>query len=336
MDSLLILSECQSALSEAKTLTDVLAIRDRAEMVRHAAKVRGAGIAAMNEAAEVKLHAERLAGQALSKMQKNGGARGVGVRSRDVSAPTLKEIGVAHNESAKWQRIAALPQKQFDAFVSETKDAGQEITTAAVLRLGRAAQNCEPIMPAVPVEGVTDDLQSLIDAGLKFGTIYADPPWRYSNTSTRANVEGLYAGTMSAAEVCNMPVKELAADDAHLHLWTTNAFLREAFDVIDAWGFEYRSLFVWCKPQMGIGNYWRVSHEFLLLGIRGDAKRFAEHNHMSWGVIDRGEHSAKPDEVRGIIEKVSPGPFLELFGRQPIAGWQVFGNQVDTQRLFSA
>jgi N6-adenosine-specific RNA methylase IME4 len=170
-------------------------------------------------------------------------------------------------------------------------------------------------------------------AGEKFGCIYADPPWQYGNQSTRAATDNHYA-TLTVDQLCEWPVSEYAADDAHLHIWTTNAFLFDAKRLIDAWGFEYRSCFVWVKPQMGIGNYWRVSHEFLLLGIRGNAKRFNNRSLMSWGIYDRGKHSSKPAEVRGFIEMASAGPYLELFGRQPIEMWTVLGNQVE-ERLFA-
>jgi N6-adenosine-specific RNA methylase IME4 len=179
---------------------------------------------------------------------------------------------------------------------------------------------------------VVDDLTNLEQR--KFGTIYADPPWQYGNQGTRAST-GNHYNTMTLDDICSMPVESLAADDAHLHLWTTNAFLFDAKRVMDAWGFEYRSVFVWVKPQMGIGNYWRVSHEFLLLGIRGNAKRFNEHNHMSWAQIDRSKHSAKPEQIRRTIEKVSNGPYLELFGRNQVHGWTVFGNQVSAQSVLA-
>lgn len=178
------------------------------------------------------------------------------------------------------------------------------------------------------VVGTLDEL-----AGLKFGCIYADPPWQYGNQATRAATDNHY-DTMTIQQLCDMPVAEVAADDAHLHLWTTNAFLQDAFKVMAAWGFEYRSCYVWVKPQMGIGNYWRVSHEFMLLGIRGNAKRFLNHRQPSWGQFDRTKHSAKPEQIRQIIEFCSPGPFLEIFGRTRTPGWTVLGNQVE-ENLFT-
>jgi N6-adenosine-specific RNA methylase IME4 len=132
---------------------------------------------------------------------------------------------------------------------------------------------------------------------------------------------------MTVEEICALPIGELAADDSHLHLWTTNAFLFDAKRVIDAWGFEYKSAFIWVKPQMGIGNYWRVSHEFMLLGIRGNAP-FRDRGQMSWLQANRTAHSAKPAAIRKIIEKVSPSPRIELFGRQRHEGWSVWGNQI--------
>jgi N6-adenosine-specific RNA methylase IME4 len=176
------------------------------------------------------------------------------------------------------------------------------------------------------------DLQVAAASGRKFGTIYADPPWRYGNQGTRAATDNHYP-TMAVAEIAALPVEALAADAAHLHLWTTNGFLREALDVIAAWGFTYKSLFVWCKPQMGIGNYWRVSHELLLLGVRGECP-FKDKSLKSWGEFERARHSDKPDQVRRMIEKASPGPRLELFGRRVSDGWIVWGNQVERDLFF--
>jgi len=160
-----------------------------------------------------------------------------------------------------------------------------------------------------------------------FGCVYADPPWQYGNQGTRAATDNHY-GTMTIADLCAMPINELVADDAHLHLWTTNAFIKESFDLIEAWGVQYRSMFIWVKPQMGIGNYWRVSHEIMLLGIRGNAKRFNDRSLKSWVEASRTKHSAKPGIVRGMIERASHGPYLELFGRKLVKGWTVFGNQI--------
>ena len=171
------------------------------------------------------------------------------------------------------------------------------------------------------------DLNALAEQGYKFGTIYADPPWQYSNQATRSSTGNHYDG-MTPAEIAALPVRHLIAENAHLHLWTTNAFLFECKEIMEAWGFEYRSCFVWCKPKLGIGNYWRVSHEFMLFGKRGKAP-FYDHSLRSWAELERGKHSAKPERVRDMIERASPGPYLELFARHVAPGWAAWGDQVE-------
>lgn len=177
------------------------------------------------------------------------------------------------------------------------------------------------------------DLLTPVEQGKKFGTIYADPPWLYANQATRAAAGNHYEG-MTVEEICALPIPQLVADDAHLHLWTTNAYLFECPKIFEAWGFEFKSTFVWVKSQMGMGNYWRNSHELLLTGIRGDAKRFMDRGLQSWLACARGAHSGKPEQVRSMIEKASPGPFLELFARREAEGWEVWGNQIE-QNIFS-
>jgi N6-adenosine-specific RNA methylase IME4 len=172
-------------------------------------------------------------------------------------------------------------------------------------------------------------LEELLKAGLKFPTVYADPPWQYSNTASRGAATNHYS-TLSIEDLCDLPVAKIVESNAHLHLWTTNAHLPVAFRLIEAWGFTYKSCLIWVKPQMGMGNYWRVSHEFLLLGVRGKLP-FLDKAQRSWLLARRRKHSVKPYEVREVVEQVSPGPYLELFGRQeiPFSDWTVFGNEVE-------
>jgi N6-adenosine-specific RNA methylase IME4 len=178
-----------------------------------------------------------------------------------------------------------------------------------------------------PITGWVADLETLIARGDRFGCIYADPPWAYDNQTTRAATDDHY-DTMAIEAIAALPVDQLAAADAHLHLWVTNAFLFDAPRLFDAWGFEFKSSFVWCKPQIGIGNYWRNAHEILLTAVRGDAKHFRDHNLPSWLEHRRGRHSAKPERIRDMLEKASPGPRLEMFARRPAKGWTVWGNQI--------
>ena len=183
------------------------------------------------------------------------------------------------------------------------------------------------------VPSIVSDLNLLVQDGHKFRTVLADPPWRYSNTSSRGAAENHYP-TMAIDDICKEPITAVTEIDAHLHLWTTNAFLEAAFRVVRAWGFEYKSCLVWVKPTIGMGNYWRLSHEYLVFAMRGSLP-FGRNDISSWQMAPRTKHSKKPYRFRELIEQVSPGPYLELYGREehPSTDWTVYGNQVE-RRLF--
>ncbi len=153
-------------------------------------------------------------------------------------------------------------------------------------------------------------------------TIVSDPPWRYDNASTRGHAttteKGRWRGhyeTMTVKEMKKLPVKDWIAPGAHLYLWTTTNFLRRGFSLMEAWGFEYVTNLVWIKPQMGMGNYFRISHEHVLFGAALPRQRTKRKNQMSWFKAARGEHSAKPEDFYRMVESMSEGPMLDMFSR---------------------
>ncbi|SHQ95779.1 Transcriptional activator, adenine-specific DNA methyltransferase [Mycobacteroides abscessus subsp. abscessus] len=162
---------------------------------------------------------------------------------------------------------------------------------------------------------------------LRYRTILADPPWDTHQRGTRGAVR--HYPLMSLDQIKAMPASDLAAENAHLWLWVTNATLRDGYDVMTAWGFTPRSPLTWCKPRLGLGNYLRNSTEHLLLGTRGDAPvRFRAQ--PTWLFAPVQDHSHKPEEVYGVIERLSDGPYLELFARRPRHNWHAWGNQIDS------
>jgi N6-adenosine-specific RNA methylase IME4 len=328
-NALAIKNRLQAELAQVTSLPDVKSLHDRAEALRLYCKKAGETREVQNDVAEVKLRAERRAGELLQGMDKSKGAAQKRTRCHDVT--TLAELGIGKKQSSRWQIALLLPDEDFEAHIIEVKESPTgELTSAGVLRLARPLAKAKKRKRTNKGETCTvEDLHALVAAGKRYATVYADPPWAYDNQGTRA-ATGNHYETVTVDWLCepeNMPIEALGMDNAHLHLWTTNAFLFDAKRIIDAWGFEYKSCFVWVKPQMGIGNYWRVSHEFLLLGVRGKLT-FEEHGQMSWGKFKRGKHSRKPDAIRKIIEKVSLQPRLELFGREAVKGWTVWGNDV--------
>lgn len=230
--------------------------------------------------------------------------------------------------------VAALSAPAADALLDQAEAEGWTRNEMRQ-RVSQAKVHARILAPQAGAETVTlEDLDRLVVEGRRFGAIYADPPWLYDNQGTRAATGNHYEG-MTVDDLCELPIRQLAADASHLHMWTTNAFLFDCRRIFDAWGFEFKSTFVWVKPEMGIGNYWRNSHEILLTAVRGDAKRFNDHSIMSWLHCGRGKHSAKPEKVREYIERASPGPYLELFGRAEAKNWTVWGNQI-RRTLFDA
>jgi N6-adenosine-specific RNA methylase IME4 len=174
----------------------------------------------------------------------------------------------------------------------------------------------------------------------KFKTIYADPPWQFENRTGKMAPEHRRLHryrTMTIDDICALPVSEIADTPAHLYLWCPNALLAWGLRVVDAWGFTYKTNLVWYKVRKdggpdgrGVGFYYRNVTELLLFGVRGHLRTFKPGRRMVNIVRTRKrEHSRKPDEFYGIIERCSPKPRLELFARHPRPGWLQWGDEFD-------
>ena len=244
--------------------------------------------------------------------------------------PALTKRKHASALPASWYtlyQLSRLPEDQLQRAI-RAGDVRADMSRAETMALLERSRDTG-VEPASGSASAARSLTALLDEGETYGCIYADPPWQYDNGAARGAAQRHYR-TLPLDEIAALPVAQLAARNAHLHLWSPAAFLEEAFQVLRAWGFQPRSQLVWIKDQMGAGNYWRVCHEILLLGVRGSA-RFRDRTQRSWIQLPRGAHSAKPAEVRRIIERVSPGPRLELFARERVRGWTSWGDQLSAQ-----
>jgi len=163
----------------------------------------------------------------------------------------------------------------------------------------------------------------------KYRVIYADPPWSYGNTMPPGTTQpDDYYPLMRTSDICALPIRDLAEQDSVLFLWTTSPHLPEAFDVISAWGFEYKTSFVWDKVKHNMGHYNSVRHELLLVCTRGSCTPDVPKLFDSVQTIERTEHSVKPEEFRTIIDTIYPyGKRIELFARKKIEGWETWGNE---------
>jgi N6-adenosine-specific RNA methylase IME4 len=178
-------------------------------------------------------------------------------------------------------------------------------------------------------------------AGMQFGTLLADPPWRFINRTGKVAPEHRRLAryeTMSVPEICALPVKDHLKATAHLYLWVPNALLPDGLEVMRAWGFQYKSNIIWHKLRKdggsdgrGVGFYFRNVTEVLLFGVKGKNARTLAPGRSQINYIGsrKREHSRKPDEQYTLIERCSSGPYLEMFSRGVRDGWTTWGNQAD-------
>ena len=173
----------------------------------------------------------------------------------------------------------------------------------------------------------------------KCGTILADPPWQFANRTGKMAPEhkrlSRYA-TLTLEKIKEIPVAVACAEQAHLYLWIPNALLREGLDVMDAWGFTYKTNIVWHKIRKdggpdgrGVGFYFRNTTELVLFGVRGSLRTLKPgRTQVNILKTQKREHSRKPDELYELIERCSPGPYLELFARgKHSKKWKVWGDE---------
>lgn len=192
--------------------------------------------------------------------------------------------------------------------------------------------------PEVPLSAAAHDLLSRNYA--QFGTILADPPWQFQNRTGKMAPEhkrlNRYS-TMTLTDIYELPIARLALPQSHLYLWVPNALINEGLETMHRWGFVYKAQVIWYKVRKdggpdgrGVGFYFRNVTEVLLFGVRGKLRtREAGRRQTNIIVSQKREHSRKPDEQYDIIERCSPGPYLEMFARHQRKGWYQWGNEMN-------
>ena len=181
----------------------------------------------------------------------------------------------------------------------------------------------------------------------RYSTIYADPPWQFSNRSGKIAPENRKLtryDTMTLNDIKQLPVKEITAEQAHLYLWVPNALLPQGLEVLQEWGFTYKTNLIWEKTRKdgkpdgrGVGFYFRNVTEVLLFGVKtkrkSDTFRTLKPGRSQVNLLRamKREHSRKPDEFIPLIEACSPGPYLELFARGTRPGWDLWGDQANDE-----
>ena len=247
------------------------------------------------------------------------------VKSIDTQKELAAAAGVSHDTIAKVEKIEANA-------TPETKEAlrrGEMSINQAFREIQKNDQKAkreEAIQDQI-AKPKTSNHVDIYSTDKKYRVIYADPPWSYNDKQDTEKLGGAvkHYPTMPLDEICAVPVP--AEKEAVLFLWTTSPMLEDSFKVINAWGFKYKSSFIWDKVLHAMGHYNSVRHEFLLIATRGSCTPDVPKLLDSVVSIERTEHSRKPKEFRDIIDTLYPlGNRLEMFAREAPDGWDVWGN----------
>ncbi len=330
MNELAKLSAIPAMLAEANSVAEVKHILDFADTARTYARKAKLNLEIQNNAAEASLRAQRRAGELLAQLERESHVRGnqhVAI-SQAAKQPseykeTLNDTGTTYQQAHRWQAIASVPEPVFEQHLATVKAAAQELTSDGVFRVAKELDRMADYQAKADAPALPDTTYRII---------YCDPPWKYDDTGVTTSPS--YGGTkwhypsMTAEELCALPVGAMADADSVLFMWATSPKLPEALRLIEAWGFDYKTSFVWDKVKHNFGYYNSVRHEFLLIAGRGRATPDTKTLYDSVQTIERTEHSVKPEEFRAIIDDLYPvGRRIELFARREVDGWERWGNE---------
>jgi N6-adenosine-specific RNA methylase IME4 len=260
--------------------------------------------------------------------------------------PTLAMQGIDKNLAHQARVLGALSDAEYERVEADARDKVARAMRNAVREV-EIRQERQTYAGRTEQGGTVADLEALATSGFKAGVICPDFPWlfeTYSGQGKQRSADRHY-NTMSLGEIMAMAplIKKLAADDCAFMPWAVCPEMPGALDVIKACDFEYKTVgFFWIKTTPGAevitldgnGLHWGMGYstrsnvEPVLLGTRGKPRRLAADVHQVV-IAPAGEHSAKPDEVYRRIERLYPGPYLELFARRERAGWKTWGNEIE-------
>jgi N6-adenosine-specific RNA methylase IME4 len=323
MNELVKLNKARQALMEAKTLDEIREIRDVAKAVKAYTIAKSLGGEMKNEASEIEIRAIREMGKLIQQKQQAGEIASKGDREdhfkctnkEHLKPQTLPEIGVTRKESSTSKNMASITDEEFEEKLQDLINTKKPVTQTAMLR-------------GIAKDKVKKD--PIISKGV-YRVVYADPPWRYGDKKEYAPTgaaENHYP-TMSIKELCEMSLPEIESN-AVLFLWVTSPLLEDAFKVLNAWGFNYKTSFIWDKIKHNMGHYNSVRHEILLVCTKGSCTPDNIKLFDSVQSIERSEkHSEKPEYFREIINTLyTEGNKIELFAREQHNGWSVWGNEI--------
>lgn len=261
-------------------------------------------------------------GELLAEMDERGQRAGLGDGAKGSKAApltTLADMGITKKLSHRAQLIARWAKDNRESYESLFAAHPEEDTFSESL-VYTAAWKWET------GNGIICNEAPDVPAG-EYACIVIDPPWPTEMVfNEQFNRGGLPYPALTIEALAAMSIP--AADDCVLWLWTTNAFMHEAYHLLDAWGFEDKTIMTWVKAGMGLGRWLRGQTEHCILAVKGTPKiHLTNQTTVLHG--PRREHSRKPDEFYAMVERLCDGPRLEMFAREPRDGWVAHGNEIE-------
>lgn len=335
MTELIHFDTAKHELMLARDIDEVKDIRDKAAALQAYLKQQGESREMQNAMGEIKLRAERRAGELLGELERNGGpGRGKKMLQDETSfspyREALEENDLNRTAAHRFQKIASIPDPDFEQYLAETRASENgEVTSAGALRLAKKADRAQQRQENAELVQNTPPITAVLGVN-RYSAIVIDPPWDWGDegdVSQFGRGRPVYH-TMPIEQIAELPIERLSCKNAHLYLWITNRSLPKGFQLMEAWGFRYITCITWCKPSIGMGNYFRGTTEHILFGVRGSLP-LLRNDLGTWFEADRtGIHSGKPDDFYRTIETCSPGPWLEVFAREKRPGWASWGAEV--------
>jgi N6-adenosine-specific RNA methylase IME4 len=337
------------ALAEAHRVDEVKSIRDRAvAMQAYARQAKDTSL--ITQATEIRMRAERRAGELLIEMavrkerETKGGDRRSKLHAATLIAPKLADLGISKTQSSRWQKLASLDADHFEEKVESASKRAYDRITYRFLKQAEIERAKTRHAKLIEHGCTVDDLTALAESSKRFSVIYADPPWPWAgNLGSGMSRADHHYRLDTVAEIARLPVASLAADDCALLLWCTGPHIAIGSDVevIRAWGFKPSTIaFVWVKQNRGDGGVrtrgqgcWTTANaEICFIATKDSPLRLAFDVHQVV-MAPGGEHSEKPEEVRRCIGRLFGGSYLELYGRKPVFGWTVWGNEIPREQF---
>ncbi len=329
--------DCQIAEIDENLIRDELTVLDRSEQ-----------LARRKQLYEAK-HPETKSGRAQADgMNRKLGHNVAELISATFTSDTAAKTSVTPRTIRQEVQIAEAIQEDVKEQIRQTPIADSKTELLKLARMPEqqqravaekissgAAKSVKEAERAIRKEGIVESIHlepPALPEG-PFRVIVIDPPWQYN---ARAEDATHRAGNpypdMTLDQIKALPVAKLAHVDCIVWLWTTNAFLKEAFECLESWGFENKTVLTWVKPRMGLGDWLRGTTEHCLMAVRGKPVVVLTNQTTALSAATR-EHSRKPDEFYAMVDTLCPGNKLEMFAREPREGWQAWGAEV---RKFAA